>query len=395
MLTQEQLGALAEAATNRDCVAGLTHNFYRYPARFSPAFARRAIDLFSRPCDVVLDPYMGGGTTIVEAIASGRKAVGIDLNPLAVFVAKVKTTPLQGCEKKSLAKWALELVPSFKYSLTGCRPDALLRDPRTRNLNLSKGRFVKKVLGMALGSLGDLQTQNAENFARCAILKTGQWALDGRRCHPSLAEFRKRLQQNVMEMLSHMEDFEKAITLSVNQNRQRVLLELDASFLHGSWVFSTRRPKADLVVTSPPYPGVHVLYHRWQVDGRKESPAPYWITGCEDGHGGSYYTFGSRKQRGLESYFESSLRSLASIRKVMRRGGYVVQMLAFADPDVQLPRYLANMKAAGFREVLGYTHLCRAADNRIWRTVPNRKWHASLKGDTRGSREVVLIHVAH
>ena len=31
---------------------------------------------------------------------------------------------------------------------------------------------------------------------------------------------------------------------------------------------------ADLVVTSPPYPGIHMLYHRWQVDGRKETDAP-------------------------------------------------------------------------------------------------------------------------
>lgn len=32
-----------------------------------------------------------------------------------------------------------------------------------------------------------------------------------------------------------------------------------------------------LILTSPPYPGVHVLYHRWQVQGRKETPAPFWI----------------------------------------------------------------------------------------------------------------------
>jgi hypothetical protein len=41
--------------------------------------------------------------------------------------------------------------------------------------------------------------------------------------------------------------------------------------------------KAKLIVTSPPYPGVHVLYHRWHVDGRRETPAPYWIAGCNDG----------------------------------------------------------------------------------------------------------------
>ena len=38
-----------------------------------------------------------------------------------------------------------------------------------------------------------------------------------------------------------------------------------------------RRLPIKLVLTSPPYPGVHVLYHRWQVQGRRETPAPFWI----------------------------------------------------------------------------------------------------------------------
>jgi hypothetical protein len=50
-----------------------------------------------------------------------------------------------------------------------------------------------------------------------------------------------------------------------------------------------------LILTSPPYPGVHVLYHRWQVDGRKEAPLPFMITNKLDGAGSSYYTMGDRK----------------------------------------------------------------------------------------------------
>ena len=38
------------------------------------------------------DPFMGGGTTIVEASALGRRAVGTDINSLAVFLTEVKTT---------------------------------------------------------------------------------------------------------------------------------------------------------------------------------------------------------------------------------------------------------------------------------------------------------------
>ena len=78
---------LAKAACDKDRINGLTHNFYRYPARFSPPFASTAIKLFSNPGDLILDPYMGGGTTIIEAIVAGRRAVGADLNALAVFIS--------------------------------------------------------------------------------------------------------------------------------------------------------------------------------------------------------------------------------------------------------------------------------------------------------------------
>jgi DNA modification methylase len=85
---------LLAAIATKDQISGYTHNFYRYPARFSPLFVREVIRHYSRPGEVVLDPFMGGGTAIVEAIALGRKAIGVDLNSLAHFVAMVKTTPL-------------------------------------------------------------------------------------------------------------------------------------------------------------------------------------------------------------------------------------------------------------------------------------------------------------
>src|SRR5260370_20191625 len=85
---------LLAAIAAKDPISGYTHNFYRYPARFSPLFVREVIRHYSRPGEVVLDPFMGGGTTIVEAIALGRKAIGVDLNSLAHFVSTVKTTPL-------------------------------------------------------------------------------------------------------------------------------------------------------------------------------------------------------------------------------------------------------------------------------------------------------------
>ena len=61
--------------------------------------------MFTRPGEIVLDPFMGGGTTLVEACSLGRKAVGTDISSLATFTAKVKTTPLSENDFKKISDW--------------------------------------------------------------------------------------------------------------------------------------------------------------------------------------------------------------------------------------------------------------------------------------------------
>lgn len=68
----------------------LTHNVFRYPAKFHPPVARALVEGFSRSGGTVLDPFCGSGTTMVEALATGRHAIGTDVDPLAIFVAGAK-----------------------------------------------------------------------------------------------------------------------------------------------------------------------------------------------------------------------------------------------------------------------------------------------------------------
>jgi DNA modification methylase len=72
----------------------LTHNIHRYSGKYIPQIARCAINLISKKGDVILDPYCGSGTTLLESTLAGRFAIGIDLNPLATLISVVKTTPI-------------------------------------------------------------------------------------------------------------------------------------------------------------------------------------------------------------------------------------------------------------------------------------------------------------
>jgi hypothetical protein len=146
-----------------------------------------------------------------------------------------------------------------------------------------------------------------------------------------------------------------------------------------------------LVLTSPPYPGVHVLYHRWQVDGRKEAPLPFMIANKLDGAGSRHYTMGDRRYPELGTYFENIKATMSSIAALADKRTVIVQMVAFSEPRWQLKRYLETMEDAGLTEVF-LPALREEADGRLWRSVPSRRWYSQQRGETPGSQEVVLIH---
>src|ERR687896_2164216 len=72
-----------------------THGYHRYSAKYIPQIPYRLISKFTKKNDLVLDNFMGSGTTLVESKVLGRNAIGIDVNPLACLISKVKTTTIQ------------------------------------------------------------------------------------------------------------------------------------------------------------------------------------------------------------------------------------------------------------------------------------------------------------
>lgn len=67
------------------------HSMCTYLGSFPPSVPRRLLRRWFPRCRVILDPFCGGGTTLLEAAALGYSTIGIDLNPLAVAIAQAKT----------------------------------------------------------------------------------------------------------------------------------------------------------------------------------------------------------------------------------------------------------------------------------------------------------------
>jgi SAM-dependent methyltransferase len=105
----ETAGAPSEAAALRALFdvdpaleRALTHGFHSYAGRLHPSIARGAIARWSPPGGVVLDPFCGSGTVLVEGLLAGRRATGVDASPLAVSIARVRTNVMSDADRVAL-----------------------------------------------------------------------------------------------------------------------------------------------------------------------------------------------------------------------------------------------------------------------------------------------------
>ena len=381
-----------EAVASQDRVDEPPHNFYKYPARFSPIFARAVIDAFTERGETVVDPFCGGGTSLVEAIALGRKAAGFDISSLAVFLARAKTSALSVHDRREIMAW----LENFESC---CSPEgvheflSVEEEHYRRNLPEKSKRFFATVLQSAKV----LARERQRILVRLALLSVGQSALDCKSEEPSLPEMQKRFCAQVRTVIEGQLGFLTSVASANEIPRCRVSQMRRVINRSSEKSGEDRRIPRDwlpakLILTSPPYPGVHVVYHRWQINGRKETPAPFWLANSRDGAGEAHYCLGRRSEPQLKTYFNRLCRTFASVRELMEADSIVVQLVAFSRPDWQLAAYLKKMEEAGFAELRPVCDRSFLFEGRVWRQVPGRRWYATKRGEIPASKEVMLFH---
>ncbi|MDH4224231.1 MAG: hypothetical protein OEW12_01125 [Deltaproteobacteria bacterium] len=259
----------------------LTHSFHSYPGRFHPNLPRVVLkyiqDTLPRPKKepdglppsrfVVLDPFMGGGTTLVESMLLGMDSLGNDLNPVAVLVARERTRPRTPAQVQQL----MEQVESLAVQvgeLKGAR-----RGPRVRLPGLDKAAPFYQPHLLAemiqwIRLINDLkegpQRQSLRAVFSSLVVKFSNLRSDTSHQEGPVNYPKGAVSRFMEAKCGELAKAQAALADRLPRPAPRVALTQENARL----LPSTDWGCADCVLTSPPYPGTYdyAAHHRLRMD---------------------------------------------------------------------------------------------------------------------------------
>lgn len=239
-----------------------THGFHLYPARMHPEIAKRLIAKYASDTKkVVFDPFMGSGGVLVEALLHGNNSIGIDVNPFAVLLSKVKTTTilpakLQKTFEEILAKAQSDYSKKIRYDNT----------PKSFNLSFWYKPDVSYKLSILKHHIFSLdKSKTVQDFFKVCFSLTSRKASNQRngiykiyrKEKEKLAKFKPDVFEIFKEVCSKNIEKMSSFSSSIEQQAQAFPLlgdtrNIDEVFSHvPERIFDDG--KVHLVVTSPPY----------------------------------------------------------------------------------------------------------------------------------------------
>lgn len=249
---------VASALADEDSAQEHVHGFHSYPARMHPLTARRLIEALSRPREAVLDPFCGSGTVLVEARLLGRFAAGVDCNPLAVRLARLKATTTSAADREALVTWGARIAQTAD-SRRAARAGASRRFPDV-DVAMFEPHVLLELDGLRVGLEGFSPRTPHEAWAQGAlwlVLSAILIKVSRRASDTSDKQAPRRLSAGFTAKLFARKAEELAGKLAQIEPRLAgapglFLEEDDARSLSG-----VDDGAVSLTVTSPPYPGVY------------------------------------------------------------------------------------------------------------------------------------------
>jgi site-specific DNA-methyltransferase (cytosine-N4-specific) len=234
----------------------LTHGIHPYPAKYIPQIPASLIKYLNLlPGSTVLDPFCGSGTTLLEANINGLNAYGIDTNPIACLVSKVKTSIISEEQaemlrsiRDSILSYKRDMIedsmlPNFKNRDHWFQTNVLYELTYIKNvISQEKDELLNNILKVTLSAI-IVKVSNQESDTR--------WVAKDKKIDDRYAinEYCKKLEQIIgsLRLLSSYKLGNTKVYCSDSQNQ---------AFIQDESI--------DCAITSPPYMNSYdyYLYHK-------------------------------------------------------------------------------------------------------------------------------------
>lgn len=240
-----------------------THGMYSYPAKFIPQIPDRLIASLSLPGELVIDPFSGGGTTGVEALRLGRKFIGLDANPVAVLLGRIKTTALTTKDREELRI----VMQDVRAKAGHIQPPVEKYIPSIPNMSKWYSPTVTASLSCMRLQIEEIASERAKDIALVAFANTAARVS----FQDSETRYVSRPREVALDEPAKMfvSELEKLTTIAAALNREsrRERIEFKCRDARVKGVFDIEPETVGLAVTSPPYPNAYDyhLYHRFRL----------------------------------------------------------------------------------------------------------------------------------
>lgn len=236
-----------------------------YYAMFPSAFADEVVQNYSKPGDLVLDPFAGRGTSVFSAASNGRSGVGIDINPLGYVYskAKIQTASFDNVKNRleqlieNRSKFALDAESMSEFFHICYSNDVLKFLLAARSLlNWKKSKTDNTLMSLILVYLHGKIGQSLSNQMRHSTAMSPRYSVDWwnkKRLHPPEIDvydfFVKRLKWRYLHGIP--ETAKSHCYLDESKSRLTSIKKFSNS---------EQLKKVNLLLTSPPYHNVINYY---------------------------------------------------------------------------------------------------------------------------------------
>jgi len=235
-----------------------THGIHPYPAKMVPQIARELISKLSSRDETVLDPFCGSGTVLVESLIQGRLAIGVEINPLALLISKVATTPI---EENRLRKGIERAFERARLDLMEKREDEDANKAVLAKIHNVYHWFKPEVASHLAIIRKVIRTEDDEDIRRMleVVFSATMYKVSNIRHHDNpyfarilhkdeLAEHNPDVLKEFWTRLRKTQEAISIFTATLSSRPNAELFQGDSRNLS-----SLINQKADLIVTSPPY----------------------------------------------------------------------------------------------------------------------------------------------